>query len=184
MELNLDSPQWPLWLLSITVNSAFSPWVFQRIFCLQTSINEVGGFWIKMSCNFRITFHICQMWSFLFFLRKNIPAWGQSKWKILCTLHSNMCYSHNCWLQTFNPNGLEQTLRIQLECRYPLCCFPTPIMCFPGCWTHFQPTSLLLITFLQWMNEMFISQSSCATCFLVFLCGFFSQINDDREWNI
>lgn len=88
---------------------------------------------------------------------ENIPAPERSKWKILCALHSNMCYSHNCWLQTFNPTGLEQTSSIQLKCRYPLCCFPTPIMCFPGCWLHFQPTFLSLITFFlnEWMKCLY-----------------------------
>lgn len=164
MVLNSDSPHWALWCLSISVNSAIPLGAFQCIFWVQTCVNEVWVFWIKISCYFGITFHICQIQSFLFFReRKNIPAPGYSKWKILCTLHSNMCYSHNCWLQMFNPNGLEQTLSIQLKCRYPLCCFPTPIMCFPGCWLHFQPTFLSLITFFKWMNEMFISQSSWAT---------------------
>lgn len=162
------SPHWALSCLYISVNSTICLQEFQHIFWVQTCINKVWVFWIRISHFFEITFQICQIWSFLFFCeRKSMPAPGYSKWKILCILHSNMCYSHNCWLQTFNLNGLEQTLSIQLKCRYPLCCSPSPIMCFPGCWLHFQPTFLLLITFFKWVNEMFISQSNWATWFFI-----------------
>lgn len=176
MELNLDKPSvatlalehhCKLSLFPLGISVLFFAWKPPLM-----NLEYFGLRWV-VTLGLHFTSVNCDL-SYFLEKEKKISAWGQSKWKILCTLHSNMCYSHNCWLQTFNPNGLEQSLSIQLSCRYPLRCFPTPIMCFPGCWPHFQPTSLSLITFLQWMNETFISQSSCAACFLgFFFCFFF-----------